>query len=47
VVVGDFDLEGLATFPAETKSVLIVDTDGVLTLSVPFECVELIAGRDT
>ncbi len=47
MVVGDFDLEGLATFPAETKSVLIVDADGVLALSVSFERVELIAGRDT
>jgi hypothetical protein len=46
VVVGDFDVVGVATVPAETKAVLVVDPDGMLAGAVVFDGVEFVVRWD-
>lgn len=42
VVVGDFDVVGVATVPAEAEAVLVVDPDGMLAGAVGFKGVEFV-----
>jgi hypothetical protein len=45
MIVDDLNIEGIAIFPHEAYSVLVVDPYGVLTLSVVLERVQAIIGR--
>ncbi len=45
MVIDDFHIISVRTVPPETHSVLIVDSDTILPLAVPFERFELIAGQ--
>ena len=46
MVVGDFYLVGLAAFPVEAKSVLVVDADAMLALPVSFKRLQPVSWRD-
>ncbi len=46
MVVGDFDLVGLAICPAEAKPVFVVDADAMLALAVSCECLQPVPRRD-
>jgi hypothetical protein len=45
MVVNDFDLERVPVFPTEADPPSLVDPDAVLTLPVPFQNFEMVAGR--
>ena len=42
MIVGDFHVNGITIFPAETNSPLIVDPDAVLALPIPGQLFEAI-----
>lgn len=46
MVVNDFYVLRARRGPAETDAVLIVDSNTVLTLSIPLQSLQPIAGRD-
>jgi hypothetical protein len=45
VVVGDFDIVGVAAIPAKTDTVLVVDPNAMLAGAVTLEGFEAVAGR--
>jgi len=45
VVVRDFDFVGITFLPAETDSILVIDTNTVLTATVPSQTLQPIAWR--
>lgn len=45
MVVNDFDVVGIATAPAKADTPLIIDPNTVLTLSIAFQLLEVIARR--
>ena len=45
VVVGDLNLVGIVVAPFEADTPLIVDPDGKLSLSVPFQFLQSVARR--
>jgi len=47
MVVNDLNIAGAAIFPAKADPPALVDPDAVLTLPVPFQGFQVIAGRDT
>jgi len=47
MVVGDFDLVGVAVFPTKTDAPLLVYTDAELAAAVAFEGFESIGGRSS
>lgn len=47
VVVGDLNVVSITTFPPETDSTLIVDSDAVLPFPVPDQCLQSVTGRRT
>lgn len=47
VVVGDLDVVGVAVNEPEADAPLVVDRDRVLSLPVPFELMQSVAGRDS
>ncbi len=46
MVINDLNIEGAAVFPAEADPPALVDPDTELTLPVPFQGFQVIAGRD-
>jgi hypothetical protein len=46
VVIGDFDVVGIAIFPAEADAPLLVDSDTELAEPVAFESFQPIGGRN-
>jgi hypothetical protein len=46
VIVGDLDLMRSVRLPDEADSILIVDSDAVLTSSSPLECLQPVARRN-
>jgi len=46
VVVRDFDVVGITSLPAETDSILLIDADAVLSLSISHETLQPIARWD-
>lgn len=47
MIVDDLDVRGTSGSPAKTDTVLIVDSDAVLTGAIPLEGFEAIPGRHT
>jgi hypothetical protein len=45
VVIGDFNLGGVALFPAETNSPLVIDPNRMLSFAIAFQELEPVAGR--
>ena len=45
VIVHNFNVISIPLMPCETDSPLVVYSDAVLTLAVPVQCFEMIAGR--
>jgi len=45
VIIGDFDFVGISRLPPETDSILIVDSDAVLPLTIPSQSLQAISGR--
>ena len=45
MIIHNFDIVRVAVLPSKANSPLIIDTDAVLPLSVPFQRFQLIAGR--
>jgi len=46
MVVRDFDVVGITALPAETYSILLVDTDAVLAPTIPCQTLEPISRWD-
>lgn len=46
VIIGDFDFVGISCLPTKTNSILIVDTDTMLTLPIASKSLQTISGRD-
>ena len=46
MVINDLNIEGAAVFPAETDPPALVDPDTELTMPVPFQSLQVIAGRN-
>ena len=47
MIVGDFDVQGIAVSPAEADPPLIVDPDAVLTPPIPGQLFKAISGRNS
>jgi hypothetical protein len=45
-VFGDFDIMGSVLFPGKADSILIVDSDAVLSVAISLESLQAIAGRN-
>jgi hypothetical protein len=46
MVVGDFDFIGIFILPAETHTILLVDSDAVLGSSIRFQALKPVTGRN-
>ena len=45
MIIDDFNLHGLLDVPSKADAILFVDTNRELTFSIPFQCLETIAGK--
>ena len=46
VVIDDFDVVGIAVFPAEADAPLLIDPDAELSVAASFECFQAVGGRN-
>jgi hypothetical protein len=44
MIVGDLNVESISCAPCEANSPLVIDADGVLSRSVPFQLLQFVAG---
>jgi hypothetical protein len=47
VIICDFDFVGISVLPPETNPVLLVDSDAVLSQSIPMESLQTVSRRYT